>query len=226
MAVDRRLKRRAETAASRAKREARAAAIAAEAAIRAEEEAEEQAPRAQRQASDLRDALAVPDDKRGGYVRGNSLWQMHRQGTLTRDQFGSARRYALDYEIGVLGANPADRLGMYVDGATRADMPQTQIDALGRYREASDAMGVLRQVVQWIAIHDRADNRWTLGRAAQVLGVPAHRASELFKAGLDLLTLHYKPDRPAPVVAVAPEPPDGDAPEYRFGRHAAAAKAA
>ena len=200
-------------AADRARRAARQAEIEREAAARAEAVAEEQAPAAQRV-----NGSAVPDAKRGGFVRADPLRRMHEQNAalVTRAHLAAANRYSLDYEVGILGASASGGVREWVDGGSGAGITDRQLNAADAYRAASDALGSLRQPVQWAALH-----RWPLTDIAAGLGISTQRASGYLLAALDLLVAHYHPERPQRPVGAnlgMVDPDVTDIPQERLGR--------
>ncbi len=166
----------------------------------------------------VREPLAERDENRGGYRRASTLRRMHNGNPrlVTQKHLDAADRLGADYEVGHFGVRQGGGSMDRVDGATRADVPQRQLDALGAYRAACDAMGPsLRTVMQWVAVHG-----WARDRVARVLGITAEAASGYLVAGLDTLVEHYWPSVTPRVAAVAGtvDADVVDLPQERLGR--------
>lgn len=209
--------------------------------IRTEEIAEHQAPRHQRVAvagvtarslkADrlakrnptpiiLRDALADPDAKRGGYRRADPLMRMHKADPhmVTRLHLAAARKFSEDYEVGECGASMSGGVKEFVDGGGVVDVSEHQMAAIGRYRDACDALGAtLRTSVQLAALHG-----WSVSRIAPLMGMTQERASGWLLGGLDRLADHYFPNRATRVDAVERvlmvDADVTDVPQDRLGR--------
>ena len=130
---------------------------------------------------------------------------------VTEEHVKAANRLLDDYEIGVMGAQVTAKHQGRVDGRTAADMPQRQLDAIGRYHGAVAALGraaaeLLGAVVfhgmscEAVAVHTGSDRIRVTGRVT---------------AGLERLREHYWPDAPARrIPSLVPLSDDA----HRFGR--------
>lgn len=224
-----RANRQAAEAGERAAKRAVRAAYEREAAIRAEAIAEDQAPAIQRQCvvdADgviLRDPLAVPDLKRGGYRRSDPLLHLKAKGTVTTLECAAATKFSRDYEVGVCGAVTGAGDYERVDGSTSDGAAAERcLKALTRYREACDAMPAhKRTITQWVALH-----RWPITLVMKTAGIGYERAMDYLTDGLEALTDFYFPDRPAETSVVIREivdPSVQDVPQERLGRRKLAA---
>lgn len=233
-------KKNARKAERTAKQKAMRERFEEEVALRTEQIHEEMAPAAQRSAvtqrtidretgeiieRELRAALADYDEKRGGYRRATTLWKMHCMDDrkITSDHLRAAKRFCMDYERGVTGAQPSSTVdGVFIDKPNTVDPSRGQMDALKRYRQACDVMGPLRIPVEYVAIWD-----WSITKVAQAMRRSQKEATGYLSAGLDLLLWHYWPDkaptRIMPVVVAVPMPlvvdvRVTDIPQERLGR--------
>jgi hypothetical protein len=218
----------AKRTAAATKSAARRALIAEQAAIKAEAIAEEQAPAIQRQTiadSDgvvIREPLAVPDVKRGGYRRNSVVRQLHATSPneITAKHVHAAERLLNDYDIGIEGATGGG-MREAVDGATSIDISEARLRAIQSYRDAMRALGAsLGGIVAVVVIEN-----WPVTRVAQSIGVHRDRAFGRIAAGLQRLVEHYHPPRevatirPAEDAARAAADPDPqDVPAERLGR--------
>lgn len=211
--------------ATAARSAARRALIAEQAAIKAEAIAEEQAPAIQRRAiidSDgvvIREALAVPDVKRGGYRRSDPLRNLVSKGVggIVAIHLAAATRFSCDYEVGVCGAGGGGGDLERVDGAGAVGASERSLMAISRYRAACDAMvPAHRTVTQWVSLH-----RWPITECMKVAGVGYEKAMDYLLGGLDCLVDFYGLSRPAEaarVIADIVDPQVSDVPQERLGR--------
>jgi len=188
--------------------------------IRLEALAEDRAPAAQRRSTELRAPTAIPDRKTGGYRRANPLWRMHQADhgrTITRLHLAAATRFSEDYEIGIEGARLTMAARGIQDGCETADVSQTRMAALARYRAACEALGgTLRTPVQLLVLHNTP-----ISRMVGLFGLVEDRLSGWVLAGLDRLCDHYWPNRvtrsdAADVLML--DPTITDIPQERLGR--------
>jgi hypothetical protein len=202
-------------------RKSRLAEIAREVARIEEAKAEEQAPRAQREAvldasgAVIREAIAVPDRKRG-YRRADPLWNT---AGVTMEHLAAVRSYASDYEIGIEGATAASGTREAVSGAVGVGISELRLIAATRYREASTAMGINRQMVQWMGLH-----RWSMATCIKTRHCRREQAYDQLMAGLEALVGFYMPRKVkkravVPVTEVVDETVE-DVPQARLGRFA------
>lgn len=233
-----RTKRREDAVRRRERAKAATAEFERLAKIRAEEIAEDQAPSIQRVAVVgftaemlhaaktstpplcgpvapivLREPVAEPDPKRGGFRRVYPLVRVH---GVTVRHLAAVTRLSQDYEIGVCGATSSGDVGVFVSGNAGVGPSDRQLVSAKRYREACDAMGAHRSYVQWMGLH-----RWSLTQCMKVAGVGHARALERLLGGLEALEAFYLGRHTEPSTCAAEPIPDADItdiPQDQIGR--------
>ena len=142
----------------------------------------------------IREPIAPPDPKRGGYRRANPLFAMNRRGkgrTVTHDHLRGAERLRTDYETGILrAASPRSGLSGG-EGGHAQDEEYVWLAAAERYRCAVAAIPVsLRGMVEAIVLIGQS-----VPWIARAIGQSEETTVGLIVAALDALADHYWPGR-------------------------------